>query len=231
MRKILIVDPDEAFRKELGNAFHREFQVHSCGDGAEGLELLRTLRPDILILSLFLPKMDGLFFLEEAGALRPPLILCTTVSAPDYVLNTVQDLGVSYVVLKPCLIRAVVNRIRDMLQKEARRFPENPRTIIEKQLDLLGYDSTRDGYKHLRAGVPLFAQDPYQKLSHDLYLSISRICGARSPGSVEFSIRSATEEAWEHGNRALWQESFPNHTKAPSNKELLLWLAKLLDVQ
>lgn len=228
MRTVLIVEPGEDFRLELIRAFQREYRVLACGDGISAMELLRQHRPDILILSLFLPGMDGLFFLEEAGPLRPPLILCTTVHTADYVLHAAHDLGAGYVMMKPCPIRAVLNRIRDMEKRQHSPAPVNPRAIIRYHLTRLGYPSHRDGTQQLLAGVPLFAQDPSQLLSKELYPAIASVCGHKGKKSVEYSIRAVTEDVWNHRDEAVWREYFPNHTQCPTNKELLARLAELL---
>ncbi|MBQ8834643.1 MAG: response regulator [Oscillospiraceae bacterium] len=225
---VLIVEPQEDFRLKLTAEFQKQYRVFSSGDGNEAMVLLRQHKPDILVLSLFLPGMDGLYFLEEAGDACPPVILCTTANAPDYVLLAAQELGVGYVIRIPCPVQAVLRRVRDMLRLQSSPAPENPETITAGHLAKLGYARHKGGFQMLKIGVPLFAQDPNQYLSDELYHHIGKLCGGKSAGAVETAIRTATKEAWETGPRDIWLEYFPGHRAYPSNKELLTRLAELL---
>ncbi len=225
MATILIVEPDESFRMELCRAFAKHFRVLACGGSPSAMELLAD-KPEVLVLSLFLPGMDGLTFLEEAGPLLPSLILCTTVQSSDYVLQAAQELGVGYVMLKPCPVRAVVNRVLDMQKKRGSPAPANPRAVVKHHLDKLGYPPHRDGTRQLLTGVPLFAQDTSQLLGKELYPAIASLWGCRA-ASIEYSIRSASEDAWTFGAEA-WREYFPHHTHCPTNKEILVCLAEFL---
>lgn len=228
VQTVLIVEPSEDFRLQLAASFGKHYAILTCSDGIAAMELLRQHRPEILILSLFLPGMDGLYFLEEAGDLRPPVILCTTVQVPNYIMQAAQDLGVGYIIRKPCPVRAVVNRVADMLRKQQEQKPDNPQAIIGDHLLRLGYASHLDGFQQLRVGVPLFAQDPHQLLTKELYPAIASLCGITSRKSVEHSIRTATNDAWSRRDEALWKEYFPHHRECPSNKEVLSRLAEFL---
>ena len=228
MDAVLIVEPGEDFRLELIRTFQKDYRVLSCGDGDSAMALLQQHRPEILILSLLLPGMDGLTFLEEAGDLRPPLILCTTVHAADYVLHAAHDLGVGYIMRKPCPVRAIWNRVKDMERLQNMPPPVNPRSVIKYHLTRLGYPPHRSGTQQLLAGVPLYAQDPSQLLSKELYPAIASVCGHKGNKSVEYSIRAVTEDTWNHRVEAVWQEYFPNHTQCPTNKEVLARLADFL---
>ncbi len=226
MQTVLIVEPGDSFREKLCQGFRDRYRVFACGDAGSALELLRQEQPDILILSLFLADMDGLTFLEEAGSLRPPIVLCTSVHTSNYVLQATQDMGVGYVMLKPCPVWAIVRRAEDMCRRQAAPSPASPRAIVKRHLDALGYPAHRDGTKQLLVGVPLFAQDTSQLLSKELYPAIASLCDCRA-ASIEYSIRSATEDAWKLGSKA-WKKYFPRHTHCPTNKEILICLAEFL---
>ena len=203
MLRILIVEPSEDFCLQLTEEFSKKYQVYTCADGPAAMELLARHRPDVLVLSLFLPGMDGLLFLEEAGSLLPSVILCTSVQVPDYVVQAAQDLGVGYIIRKPCPVRAVVNRVADMLKKQSQALPVNPHNVTAEHLLRLGYSPHLDGFRQLRVGVPLFAQDPHQLLSKELYPAIASLCGSKGGKSVERSIRTATKDAWSRRDETL----------------------------
>ena len=228
MVTVLIVDPEKDFRRGLIAAFPKEYQILCCDDGITALELLRKQRPDVLILSLFLPGLDGLSLMEQAGTDLPPFILCTTIITTSYVLQAAQDLGANYVILKPCPASAVTSRVSDLLNKKDSPAPSNAGQIVAKIIEELGYPSHRDGYKMLKLGVPLLAQAPDQLLSHQLYPAIGKLCG-KSRSCVEAAIRTLTQEAWQNGPREAWESYFPNQKECPTNKQLLSRLVQLLN--
>ena len=86
----------------------------------------------------------------------------------------------------------------------------------------------RNGYKQLLLAVPLFARDPFQSLTKELYPAIARKLGFSDGKAVEHSIRSCILYAYAHRDPEIWEQYFPNATKAPSNKQFLSTLAEML---
>jgi CheY-like chemotaxis protein len=103
MAKILVVDDEpnirRLFRDELEDEGH---QVEQAGDGAEALAELQRTNPDLVILDLRMPEVNGLEFLDKARRIRPnlPVIVCTAVRGiqGDYELWAAQ---VSSILNKP----------------------------------------------------------------------------------------------------------------------------------
>lgn len=102
--------------------------------------------------------------------------------------------------------------------------PEQVRAILLK----LQFPVHRNGYKQLCLAVPLFAQDPFQSLTKELYPTIACQLNCGSGKAVEHCIRDCIVYAWEHGDRTAWEEFFPCAKKAPSNKQFLSVLAEQL---
>lgn len=84
----------------------------------------------------------------------------------------------------------------------------------------------RNGYKQLCVGVPLFARDPFQSLTKELYPAIARELNCGSSKAVEHCIRDCTLYAYEHRDPEVWEQYFPNSKKPPSNKQFLSALAE-----
>lgn len=84
MPTLLIVDDDPAWRSLYRLEFEKKFQVWEACDGLEGLALVESLAPDLVILDLHMPRMDGLSLLHQLGlkGLTTPVVLCTAV-LPD----------------------------------------------------------------------------------------------------------------------------------------------------
>lgn len=228
MLTVLLVLESEDFRLALVDALQRDYHVISCGGPETGMGLLKQ-RPDILVLDLMLPGMDGLTFLENTREFHPPVILALTPQISPYILQAVSDLGVGFVITKPCTIRAVTNRIADMLRKLEAPFQANPQAIIRDHLLALQLCISSDGFQQLRIGIPLFAQDKTQRLSKELYPAIAQRFGC-SAEAVEHSIRDAISAAWLIRDESVWRSYFPNLTECPTNKVFIAQLAELLEM-
>jgi DNA-binding NarL/FixJ family response regulator len=101
---ILIVDDDPNIRKHTRDFFERQTQYSVCGEAVDGLDAIekaRQLHPDLIILDMSMPRMNGL---QAARILRQMMkdvpIILFTLHASAIVLSEVQAMGVSSVVSK-----------------------------------------------------------------------------------------------------------------------------------
>jgi len=123
---VLVVEDDETLAMGLTNALeHEQFSVIHCDNGEAALAAVEDDVPDILVLDVMLPGMDGLAVLKKVKTEHPelPIILLTARSAES---DRVQglDLGADDYVTKPFSLRELVARIRARL----RTRPAPPRT-------------------------------------------------------------------------------------------------------
>lgn len=114
MQRLLIAEHLEEFRILLYEALSQKYQVTICGNGKSTLNLLNSLHPDILILDLALPELDGLTVLKQSQYL-PPVVLCTTTFWSDQIIQVASDLGVGYILLKPCTIDTMLKRLNEIV--------------------------------------------------------------------------------------------------------------------
>ena len=89
------------------------YRIVTCSDGKTTLDILNRNHPDVLIMDLILPDLDGLSVLEQAGTV-PPVILCTTTYISDSVIETAKNLGVGNIILKPCSVRWIVKKLDEL---------------------------------------------------------------------------------------------------------------------
>ena len=90
--------------------------IHVCHTGTEALVMLETLRPDILILELCLPVKDGLSVLRETRY-KPRVILALTNLRTDRVLRDAAAVDVQDVLLIPCTVRHIMQRLDALIEK------------------------------------------------------------------------------------------------------------------
>lgn len=231
--KLLIADGNEEFRLALEDALRGTYNVRSCLDGKAALELLRTFHPDILVMDLMLPALDGISLLHSAAASGIyPMVLATSRFVNDYVMQAATRLGVGYIMMKPCDIPATVDRIGDLSQQLLPQVTHpDANTCISNLLLSLGIPTKLRGYAYLREAIPLLEKDPRQSFTKELYPAVSRLCGCE-PGNVERSIRSAIHTAWNRRDDRIWKLYFPPGADGiiprPTNAEFISRLANNL---
>ena len=224
-RKVLIADPAEEFCQALTHALSPGFQVICCTRGDEVPALLASEKPDLLILELSLPGLDGISLLEQLSERPPVLVVSNAITY--YVQNALIRLGVEYAIRKPAPIQAVTDRAYDLVRiAAAAQVP----ACLSELLMRLGLPSWRQGFRHLLTGLPLLIQDRDQQLSKELYDTIARLDHS-SAAAVEKAIREVIREGWNTGDRREWNRWFPCLDRCPRNKEFLFRMADLLQEQ
>lgn len=233
--KLLIADGTEDFRLALAEALADTYQVRLCADGRQVLELLSSFKPDVLVLDLMLPGMDGISLLHAAAmADNPPMVLATTRFLNDYVVDSAVRLGVGYMMQKPCDVGFTAARIGDLSSRL--RPPPVPvrdsRTQVTRLLQTLGVPAKLQGYGFLREAILLMMADNTQSLTKILYPEVARICGCE-PAHVERGIRGAVSKAWEGRDESIWRRYFtPDATGRiphPTNGAFICQLAEILN--
>lgn len=114
MKKILIMESNEGFAKELSERFSAQKDFEVCAvtdDGAEGVKLLEKFSPAVTVLSLFLKNMDGFSVLEELkrSGKKTDIIVLGNFS-DDVIINRAISLGARYYFMKPISAEIVVSR-------------------------------------------------------------------------------------------------------------------------
>lgn len=215
---LLIADHNEDFRQALAEAVREDFTLHCCGDGQRTLELLRCHQPDFLVLDLMLPYLDGLSLLQSATMLpHPPKVLIISRMYTEFVLDFAAQLGIQYIIQKPCPISKAAARLRDIYAAQFRSPEEVSREILlELSFDLEG----KSGKTTFRA-LPMVADDPDISFLNALYPAL----GPNAERNIRFSI----EHAWAVGSPEVWQTYFPGAKKRPSNKVFLRRMAQELN--
>ena len=118
-KSILIVDDDADLRGALAEQIdlHEEFAVTEAGSGAEGVRLAKEIRPDLILLDVDLPDMDGrevCRLLRKSGVVCPVVMLTAAVSDSDTILGL--DAGANDYVTKPFKFAVLLARIRAQLR-------------------------------------------------------------------------------------------------------------------
>ncbi len=244
---VLIADSAEEFCSALTSALARSdgFQVvGTAGDGEQAIRLIGERKPDILVLDLMLSKQDGISVLKStAGMERRPVTLATSAFLTEYVSSAAASLGVKYLMLKPCDMSALVERLEEI------RGGESLRTSAPRRLDKTGIESMVTGiiheigvpahikgYQYLREAIIIAVNDMdvINAITKVLYPQVAKAFGT-TPSRVERAIRHAIEVAWDRGDLDTLQRFFGytvSNTKGkPTNSEFIALIADKLQLQ
>ena len=244
---VLIADCAEEFCSALSAALQRSdgFQVvGTAGDGEQAIRMIGERKPDILVLDLMLSKQDGFSVLKSmANMERRPVTLATSTFLTEYVSSAAAGLGVKYLMLKPCDMSALVERLEEI------RGGESPRTTGPRRLDKTGIESMVTGiiheigvpahikgYQYLREAIIIAVNDMdvINAITKVLYPQVAKTFQT-TPSRVERAIRHAIEVAWDRGDLDTLQRFFGytvSNTKGkPTNSEFIALIADKLQLQ
>ncbi|MGG6312457.1 response regulator transcription factor [Paenibacillus macerans] len=212
---ILVIDDDEKITSMLrrGLAFEG-YDVFTANNGAEGLSMMLSADPDLIILDVMMPKIDGFEVcrrLREGGSTVPVLML----TAKDEVENRVKglDLGADDYLVKPFALEELLARVRALLRrKEPSGEAGSQRLIFEDiVMDLDSREVVRGGQRlELTAKefelLHLFMQNPKRLLTRDLIMD--KIWGYDYSGEsnvLEVYIAMLRQKTEEHGGKRIIQ--------------------------
>lgn len=177
--RVLVVDDDLALAEMLGIVLRNDgFEVAHCADGAGALDMFRETRPDLVLLDVMLPGLDGIEVCRrirrESGV--PIVMLTARTDTVDVVVGL--NAGADDYVLKPFKPQELTARVRARLRRGEEVEPERL-TIGDLVIDVAGHSVKRDG-----KAVPL------TPLEFDLLVAL-----ARKPWQV-FSREVLLEQVW-----------------------------------
>lgn len=224
--KILLADPSEIWCDALEDQLRSAYAVLRCTDGADVLPMLTEHRPDLLVLDLGMPHVDGLTLLQMIRASGISVkILAASCLLTDYALDILHACGVSYIVRKPCSVCAMMTQIYQLLHYEKNKDnTADPDSVLL----FLGFRMCLSGYSCLREGIRLVRNDPGMGITKELYPEIAKICGGTST-RVERAIRNVIHDAWVRRDDRTWAMFFPPDRKgriaAPANGEFITRIA------
>ncbi len=233
--RLLIADCDEEFARMLEDTLSGHFAVRTCGNGIRAWELVESFQPSVLLLELMLPGLDGISLLHKLRqSSHKPGVLVLTSLQTAYTRRTLQQLQVDYMMLKPCDLQALSLHLETLaaaLQPTALPMPD-PRQRTAQILRALGFSPKVSGFHYLQLAIPMYAADPRQAITKELYTAIGQQCG-KNAQLVERAIRAAIDTAWRHRDEQLWRQycrTAPDGAvPRPSNGDLIAALAQLLE--
>ena len=218
--KILIADDDRAFAQGLEEFLSSFDHYHVCGivnNGLLAVEMTEKYQPDLLILDMIMPHIDGLGVLEKFQMMNlpnPPKVIFITAFGQMELAQRAVELGASYYIMKPFDLDLLEKRIRQITMQAKSEPLIAPRNIsveidITRILHQMGVPAHVKGYQYLRDAIQMVTADPnlMGAVTKELYPMVAENYNTTA-SRVERAIRHAIELAWDRGNVDMMTKYF-----------------------
>ena len=251
--KILIADDNLEFVSTFVNFLEKQEDlevVATAKDGIEACEKIAELKPDIVLLDVIMPHLDGIGVLEKLNSegIMPICIMLSAVGQ-DGITKKALAMGASYYMVKPFELDLLVKRIREL--KNITRFPvnnfiarengvksnyinisnpisreNNLEALVTNIIHEVGVPAHIKGYQYLRDGIIMVVEDMdvLNQITKQLYPDLAKK-HKTTPSRVERAIRHAIEVAWNRGEINTIENIFgytvDSNKGKPTNSEFI----------
>jgi len=252
--KVAIVDDNREFCQIIAQfiSAHDEFDViGTAKDGLEALDLIRDRKPDVVVLDIIMPHLDGLGVLEKLhdsddDEYFPKVIMLSAVGQ-DKITQRAIELGASYYVVKPFDFQLFIKRLKEVVGVDnnynnnikmhvqsndvnIHNAERNLETKVTKIIQEIGVPAHIKGYLYLREAITMVINDMdyLGAVTKELYPSVAEKFNTTS-SRVERAIRHAIEVAWNRGKidtiDKIFGYTINNNKGKPTNSEFIALIA------
>ena len=257
--KIFIADDNVEFSSTLVTYFNAQEDmevIKNVRDGLEAVDFIEDLQPDVAILDVIMPQLDGLGILEELNNRQIPLPICIMLSAvgQDKVTARAMNLGAQYYVIKPFEMDVLAKRIRELMRNkeidivtpiirdirptyiEVDECKSNLEAKVTNIIHDVGVPAHIKGYRYLRDGIMMAVNDVdvINQITKQLYPDLAKKYKT-TPSRVERAIRHAIEVAWTRGQiesvENIFGYTISSNRGKPTNSEFIAMIADKLRLE
>ena len=247
---VLIADDNVEITTELGEFLRTKSDIRLttvANDGAEAYELIMETEPDVVILDMVMPKLDGLGVLKRirmSDLKKKPKVIMFSVAAMDKNVEMAINSGADYFLSKPQPFEYLYEVIKSLADVKVTSGVSVK--SIEEEIDLealvteciheLGVPAHIKGYQYIRTAIMMVVEDMdmLNFITKRLYPEIAKAYGTTS-SRVERPIRHSIEVAWSRGKPETMNDIFGYtiHTGKgkPTNSEFIAMVADRIRLQ
>ena len=246
--RVLVADDNKDFATTLVNYLSVEDDievVYVARDGEEALEKIISEKPDIALLDIIMPHLDGLGVLERLNEVemdKKPMCIILSAVGQDKITQKAINLGAQYYIVKPFDIGVLVKRMKELkyykpsdyknnfasreikakyieIAPENRKNEENIEALVTNVIHEVGVPAHIKGYQYLREAIIMVVNniEIINQITKQLYPDIAQKFST-TPSRVERAIRHAIEVAWGRGQTEVVESIFGYTVSASKGK-------------
>ena len=251
--KMAIVDDNVMVRDHIRALFEDDNRIEivfEAGDGIEAIQLIKEKLPDVVLLDLVMPKMDGVEVLQcinrDPSLRKHPAVIVVSAVGQERILDMVFGLGAVYYIMKPFDDKMLIRRVQQLMSGQSMppvqssaapriSYASDPLSASDLEvthlLHDLGVPPHIKGYQYLKDAVMMVAEAPdlINAVTKTLYPTIAAMNNTSS-SRVERAIRHAISVTWLRGNTRLMNDMFSYTIRSgagkPTNSEFVALLAE-----
>ena len=260
---ILIADDNPDFARTLTSYIEEDEELEVIAvarDGKQAVEMILNTEPDIALLDVIMPHLDGIGVLEkinEANMKKRPMCIMLSAVGQDKITQRALELGAEYYAIKPIDIEVLLGRIKDIknftpseIKKTyastreirgqfieiSKKDQENLEALVTNVIHEVGVTAHIKGYQYLREAIMMVVNniDIINQITKQLYPDIA-VKYHTTPSRVERAIRHAIEVAWGRGQSDTVDNIFGYTISAakgkPTNSEFIAMIADKLRLE
>ncbi len=245
--RVLLVDDNDEICDILKNFFDLTRDIDICGianNGEDAIAQIHRLCPDVVLLDIIMPKLDGVSVLQRLNENPPPkkpCILILSAIGQEKVTMTALSLGAAYYMIKPYNLEDLLARIyllagKDQPHQMVSNADEQAALtgVITKHVIRLGVPTHIIGYKYIIEAVKIIIQENKAcPIAKQVYLTIANN-NRTSVECVESSIRKTIDRVFQLNNdefKDLMRLSAPPIHKKPTNSRFLTSLSEKIKLE
>lgn len=220
-----------------------------ANDGYDCLEKINSTKPDIVLLDIIMPRLDGLGVLKQLRQENPtnlPIIIIFSCIGNERITQESINLGASYYLLKPFDFSILPERIRQLYGILSPQLPigsssrmnlinheESLEAQVTRVIHEIGIPAHIKGYQYLRESIIMTSKDIeiINSITKLLYPEVAKKFGTTS-SRVERAIRHAIEVAWDRGDidvlNSIFGYTVHNNKGKPTNSEFIAMISDKL---
>lgn len=254
---VAIADDNEITRELLGEIVSSDEELQLIGtakDGVEACHLIKEKEPDVVLLDIVMPKLDGLGVLdkirEDQTLKNRPAFLMVSAVSNERITEDVFSRGADYYIMKPFDNGIILDRIKTVIRRKNAKETRKPEVFDKNELcsvqnleeDVteiiheVGVPAHIKGYQYLREAIIMCVNnmDMLNSITKILYPSIAKKFQT-TPSRVERAIRHAIEVAWSRGKMDTLDDLFgytiSNGKGKPTNSEFIALITDKIRLQ
>ena len=247
---VFIADDNQEFSTTLATYIKNQEDMVVVGrakDGNEALDMIPNLMPDVVLLDVIMPHLDGIGVLEKINMIKlakKPICIMLSAVGQDKITRRAIELGAEYYLVKPFDIDLLITRIRELknykptqsnnfisrdmsmqkpqyidISNSNNKSEENLEALVTNVIHEVGVPAHIKGYQYLREAIMMVVNDidVINQITKSLYPKIAEKF-TTTPSRVERAIRHAIEVAWGRGQQEVVENIFGYTISASKGK-------------